>query len=347
MKHSSRRSAPERKIARRPRKSPGKPLRKTVKKDAPDAAGNPVSPDRTPAPNPQSGSRPPGRDFRLFRFPRLSLGLVLVLILLGAYGGLRWKFGPGLGIYRVTREVSSQTLEVRARQLYRLSTVELVWKTVFPHDFFPPQEAWSRYLINRQYRQPLSPEEEEWNELYDLCLETGFSPRREQTEFLVFTVLVRAGYDLEGTGLEEPAAARDKAAAPDGTYGSDGTAVSSGTSAGFSGGETGPESPSPAPFLEIREERIYLNPPPARILGIVLEDPERETYPFPDTRLSPEALRKISRFVSDRALSRAESRRLLDRAEENGRAFLRNLFRQAGYETVIFRDEAPEEQPGS
>ena len=259
--------------------------------------GSPASPDKKQ------------RNSKIIRFSISPFWLLLILIPVLLYGGLRFKYGSGLGIYRVSRESSSETMDIRARNLYRISTVEFVWKTVFPHDFFPPDEEWNSFLLKMKNSQTLTAKEAGWVEFYDLCLATGYSLKKESTEFLVLTLLVQAGYDLESTPL-----------------------------AGETAAPSVPTSPAAqVPFLEIQENRIYLSPPGAKILSVVMEDPERESYPFPDSRVSPEGLQQISRFVSSRAESLAVNRRLLEKAEENGRMFLRRIFEEAGFSEVIFR----------
>ena len=114
---------------------------------------------------------------------RLFVPILILLILLTALALYR-EFGLSFGLYRETKDSSSQTMEIRNRDLERLYTAEVVWDLVFPHDFYPDPRDWEIYQAKQRARQPLDPEEWAIDRFRRLCEETGFRAEPGDTRFL-------------------------------------------------------------------------------------------------------------------------------------------------------------------
>ena len=213
-------------------------------------------------------------------------------------GGIHLKFDPGFEILKINRNSSSQTLSITSQDLANLYTAETFWDMVFPHDFFPSQGEWKNFLAKQRKNQPLEPKEWEWAQLQNLCRQIGFSPSPGGTKFLALRVVVKAGFDLSSPLAEN-------------------------------------QGESDTPLLRREEDSVVVSSPPVSILKILLEDPRRETYPFPDTSLTPEQLRLITGYVARVAEKRAQGP-LLEKARKTGRALITRLLEDAGIQAVRF-----------
>lgn len=147
---------------------------------------------------------------RTFLIYILPLSLVLVLaILLGLSGLLnRPLFSlPTFSFFKEERQFSSDFFLEEIRKLDTLHTVEYVHKTVFPFDFLDPSINYPR-LIHRlrsetgSTEELLSPAEREYLQARNLAVRLGVDVSDSASEFVVVTVIARAGLDLSELQLE-------------------------------------------------------------------------------------------------------------------------------------------------
>lgn len=134
----------------------------------------------------------------------LMYSLMLFLLLTGG-ALLLLRFDPfGWDFSFVRRSVysSRETLLKEVRGLYRLNTVELVHKVVFPYDFVPPDVDWWQITRPSDIGKT-SPEEKELREFYYFCESIGIHLGSRSPDFAVVTLIAKAGFNLEGFPLEE------------------------------------------------------------------------------------------------------------------------------------------------
>ncbi len=227
------------------------------------------------------------------------------------------RIAANLGILRTSRVASSQLILRQLRDVLSFHSVEYVYRSVFPHDYYPEgvnlTQVLNRLALdNRPAADILSPEELDYWVAYNLANDVGLRASRD--EFVVVTVRARGGYELEGTALE-----RDSVDAP-----------ATGPGGAFSVTEArGPGDTS------IRVLTIRL--PEPEVVDIVVEDVNPDTYRYPEVGLHPEGWQQVAAFVSRRVAARTVEEGILDRTRENTEGFLRSLFKEAGYDRVEFR----------
>ena len=138
------------------------------------------------------------------RIRRLIFLLLLALILAGG-AFLFYRFDPfdwDLSLVKRSRVHARETLLTEVRGVYRLNTVELVHKTVFPYDFMPPDPDWWQVFHAAEVGEP-DPNEQELLEFYRFCESIGIDLLSRDPGFAVVTLVARAGFELEGFPLEE------------------------------------------------------------------------------------------------------------------------------------------------
>lgn len=258
----------------------------------------------------------------------LALILLIFIALLGTlvYTGVvetpMSRIAENLGILRTSRVASSQIVLRQLRDVLSFHTVEYVYRSVFPHDYYPEgvnlTQVLNRLALdNRAAPEALSAEELEYWEAYNLANDVGLRASRD--EFVVVTVRARGGYDLEGTALE-PTATEGRDRVPGRGPGGELLTVTE---------TTGPGG-TPVRVLTIRL-------PKPEVVDIVVEDVNPETYRYPEVGLHPEGWQQVAAFVSRRVAARTVEEGILERTRENTEGFLRSLFQEAGYDRVDFR----------
>ena len=139
---------------------------------------------------------------------RFLISLLLTAALLIGAGLLLLRFDPfgwELSIISTTKTSARESVLREVRSVYRLDTVELLYKSVFPYDFLPaaPAEPDWRLLFYAEQTRTLSDEEQELLRFYRFCRELGIDLVSRDPGFAVVTVIARAGFDFEGFPLEE------------------------------------------------------------------------------------------------------------------------------------------------
>lgn len=258
---------------------------------------------------------------------KIAMAATLTLLILGVILFLPIFGEPLISVdslfWRRQRRFSSREILEQIRDVYELHTVEYVYRMVFPHDFYRADLS-LRALFDRLAESQGPPEEElpprelAFLRAYNLAYETGLPTSPEGDSFVVVTVRVRGGYaageprDLEDLFRLEDANAPDagESAVPDAT------------------GRLTPE-----------ESRVVVLLPEAAVVEVIIEDLNRENYPYPAAMVDAEEWREISSFVAEEARRRTVEEGILQEAEENARSFLTTLLAEAGFAEIRF--EAP------
>lgn len=223
------------------------------------------------------------------------------------------------GAVRRERRSGHELLLTEVHDLYRIHTVEYIYRSVFPYDYMPPQISLSSILRSIRsgsghISEILSDEEQLYLDAYNISLDAGLRTDAAAAEFVVVTVVVRAGFDLSDTVYARPHLATPEQ-----------------TAAVFSVEEQAATATTPA----VRTALMVT--PPALVTELRVEDVDPQRYPYPDIALDPAGWRRIAEFVRQQALSRTIADGLLLSAEQNSHRLLRELLLQAGYNEVELR----------
>jgi hypothetical protein len=253
---------------------------------------------------------------------KLLIPLLLLLLLLGALLFLPIFGDPLVSLDSLlwSREerFSSREIVEQIRDVYELQTVEYVYRMVFPHDFYP-EDLSLRAVFDRLAEgqgapeEVLSPEELAFLRAYNLAYESGLPTTPEGDSFVVVTARVRGGYSAE-----DPSQLQELFRV-EAVTGSD-------------AGEQAPEDESLTP----EESRVVVLLPEAEVVEVLIEDLNRENYPYPAAMVDAEEWREISSFVAEEARRRTVEEGILREAEENARVFLTTLLTEAGFAQIRF-----------
>ena len=215
---------------------------------------------------------------------------------------------------------SSSTVTLEAvRDLYAFNTVEYVHRAVFPYDYLPEGVSLTEILAKLRtadstVRDALSPNEYLYFQTYNLAVDIGMDLGGRH-DFVVVTVVVTAGFDLEGSRLAEPL----DPGSIDGTAGM------------VSGFHVETISTPDGDRL-----RAIVLPPPPTITEIRVEDIVGEDYPYPDVSIGADGWRRVAAFVEEQVVAMPEMANLLTIAGANGQDFVREVLLRAGYDEVVF-----------
>lgn len=94
-------------------------------------------------------------------------------------------------------------------------------------------------------------------------------------------------------------------------------------------------SKSPQPEFDEGQNLLFINPP--SLLRIRIEDPQRERYPYPDVRISPNNWQRISDFVVQQAETNPDLDQAEDVAEQQARQFFQSLLQAGGRPEIQVR----------
>ena len=219
---------------------------------------------------------------------------------------------PKLRLQRVTRFSTSSVTLTEVRELYALSTLEYVHRFVFPHDFLPDDtsiQEITRKLRNgppgADVEEILSTDELLYLRTWNLATDVGLA-RSDGFDFVVVTVVMAAGFDVsEESFASVGELATDEYVDDDGST----------------------------------HYRITVPSPHAQILNTIVEDIIPDDYPYPDLAMSADNWRRVTQYVRTQPLDEETLSRILRTAEENGRLFLDQLLRNAGFDDVEFSQE--------
>jgi hypothetical protein len=94
------------------------------------------------------------------------------------------------------RSSSTEIILTKIRKVSTLSTVEYIYKSVFPFDFIDKDTPWRKILSKRAKGNFLTETEKEKLWLFDLCQSIGINLEYENYDFVVITSIVEAGFHM-------------------------------------------------------------------------------------------------------------------------------------------------------
>ncbi len=97
---------------------------------------------------------------------------------------------------------STEIILAKIRKVSTLSTVEYIYKSVFPFDFVDKDTPWRKILSKRIREEVLTETEKENLWLFDLCQSIGINLEYENYDFVVITSIVEAGFNM-GNDMSE------------------------------------------------------------------------------------------------------------------------------------------------
>lgn len=200
-------------------------------------------------------------------------------------------------IYRETVSSGSESLFIGAQDVAQLETVAVVYKTVFPHDYF--LEGARFYALLDRVRdgdapaeEVLTPAELDHFQAVNLAQSLGLATTPGEAGYVVVTNTLRYGYDLSQL---EPHIRSEIAR----TAGDASTAVPPGT--------------GPIPI------------PPAGLLSHETEDITHADYPYSPVYLDAEGWQLVTRFISQRHQRAQPDEDIIDQATTTGIELLEAL----------------------
>jgi hypothetical protein len=233
--------------------------------------------------------------------------LLLVLVAGGALMGLRLanvSFQDILvstGIVSVERRQSAELVSQDVRTLAQLNTVRYTMQRVFPYDFM--DEGLSYQGVLAKLASSTEPAEE------------VLSPA-EYRYWRSYNIALEAGLDPRPEAGEF-------------------VVVATTLYVGYELSEQAGASRLVTLDSDARTAEVRL--PDPRISNVVVQDVKPEEYPYPDVPLSPEAWRRIARFVAEESRPAATDKELFARARSTTEALIEAVLTQAGMERVRFR----------
>jgi hypothetical protein len=231
----------------------------------------------------------------------ITLGtlLFLLVITIGGFYFASFQFDFSIDLPFMKRETLSASRQILtgSRDLMELAVVEYLYKAVFPYDLIP-RDTDFRDLFARLFRkEQLTAKEEQLIELYRLCAEIGIDLSLEQYRFAVITLRVKGGFDFQERGM----------------------------------------TIFEEPASRHQGSEIVVSLPAATITDLVIEDERLRDYPYPDIDAGPAQWKAITALVEEEIRAKVIEEGILEEAEKRGKAYLRAVLKQAGYERISFR----------
>jgi hypothetical protein len=231
------------------------------------------------------------------------LTLVLLGIILFLLDKPLFEIHIGTGIYDREETSISVSVLTEVKKIFTFNTMEVVYKTVFPHDFITPDTNWRRLKNKIEHGDTLTVNETEQWYIYNLCSDIGINVEKNVSQFVVMTSILKVGYNMEE---EAYPAARD--------------------------------SSEIEKYVYVSEDRktIYIRLPQPRIVDFIIEDSSSDKYAYPDLEIQPEQWRSLSFFVSQKLKQRIQKEGMLEVAGTKGKTFLKKMMQNAGFESIVF-----------
>gem|GEM_PF-2359452 len=196
-----------------------------------------------------------------------------------------------------TRVSESEVLLKEIHPLFKLTTVEYTYKSVFPYDFIPensdPQGAYTR----QQRGEKLTSQQEKAARLYRVCLESGVPLRSRSTEFVVLTSRVKGGYNLDPEKSEKSRLQVHL-----------------------------------NPALGTAEIQL----PDPVITDFIIQDETSDHYQYPDIHVDAEQWRIITDYVQDKIRSRVLDEGILITTDKKMKELLTRIMQASGWEHIVF-----------
>lgn len=134
-----------------------------------------------------------------FKWKMLKLFLIIFFILITALFFLKFTmpdFNFGLPFIYTKNITSTEIILEKINKVSTLSTVEYIYKSVFPFDFIDNDTPWRKILSKRIREEVLTETEKEKLWLFDLCQAIGINLEYENYDFVVITSIVEAGFNM-------------------------------------------------------------------------------------------------------------------------------------------------------
>jgi len=240
--------------------------------------------------------------------PLMSL-LVLALLILMLWG--QWDPFSWIGnLYSSSSSV--MTVESELKKLALLNTAEYQMRIIFPYDFVDSPSDWAMYknyydyypgefAINSdpaEYVNGELPEKWQGAPFYGMCRQAGIDPFNFRYDVLIFSVIVKAGTDLNsisGIGLED----------------------------------------SIIQASDDKDSQWILQLPDAVITDLIIEDLDYREWGYPDPAITPEEYRALVEFLRPRMEEVAIKKGILDVAEKRRNHLLRQLLEQTVPDNIV------------
>lgn len=254
----------------------------------------------------------------------LLLPALLLLAASAAFLYIAWRTNelPFFELFAPRKTSASWSILEEIRSINKLETAAYEMKVVFPYDFVGNEEVNWSYLKQQYDWEPkmfLSKSDPAWHpggrlpddwrhaEIYNLCRQVGLDPGRPDYRFVVISVSVRAGVDLDlwldGFTPKEP---HDEV---------EGIHVS---------------------IDDSGKKTLEISAAPVKVTSFIVEDRDASLDGFPDVPLTPEGWRLLVDGLGPRLRAMALAGGLLETAEEGSRIFLSGIFTAAGYDNVVY-----------
>ena len=261
---------------------------------------------------------------RSLMIPAIAFALLAGAFLVLAYRYSGSELSSLKGFFAPVRRSTSWSILEEIREMEELETAAYDMKVVFPFDFTGGEDVdWAALKIEYDWSPSrftakadpaahpggILPPDWQYAELYALCRSPRIDPGRPDHRFLVMSVSVHAGIDLE--------------------------AWMDGFEPGDPGDDVGGID------VEVRDDgfrTLRLMDPPVRVTSFVIEDRDSTAEGFPDVPVTPEEWRHLVVSLEPVLREMALGGGLPERAREEGRAFLTEIFKAAGYDDVRFME---------
>lgn len=134
---------------------------------------------------------------------RFRLTLFLIFLCLASAGALILMvkdINPldNISLTRREERSASSVLLTGVKEIFRLNTVEMISKVVFPYDYVPYDMDWQQFR-RVETQRPLSLREQEYKYVYRLAREIGLELEEDGSEFMVITIRLKAGFNLDNS----------------------------------------------------------------------------------------------------------------------------------------------------
>jgi len=254
----------------------------------------------------------------------------------GSFGGLKLQNLKGIFSFGIKSQKSGfWSVMEEIRNLDEFVTAEYRMKLVFPFDFVEGEKPdW--VFLKQQYDLDsdifLAKADPSWYEngqlppqwqnakLYYYCRQAGMDPGRPDYRFLVISLSVTAGVDVD-RWLHEIEMDRNKDK----------------QNASFSQVADKADKAEKREGGEVKEDPVLRIPePPVTIFSFIIEDRNSVDEGFPDVPVSPEKWQVLVKELEPLLINTAEKEGLLESAESGSREFIRGIFMAAGYKDVVF-----------
>jgi len=122
--------------------------------------------------------------------------VMLVLFLIGVIlitGYFLSGFKINFHVLSEKTVTQSETILTRIKEIDAFSTVEYVYKSVFPFDFYDESTDWDALLKKEANNEKISAKEQDELLLFNLCRSVGIHLNHHNYQFIVITSLIKAG----------------------------------------------------------------------------------------------------------------------------------------------------------